>query len=143
MKLYSLVQEFEGLDPEEKLECLVELADELPAVAAERIGVHPPECRVQECQTPVYLWVEVRDGAVHLEADVPPRSPTVRGLVTLVVQGLEGASPADVASMPDDLVGLLDLGKTLGMTRQQGMRGLVARVKREVNRAAQSVKGTG
>ena len=30
------------------------------------------EHRVPECQTPVFLWVEVESGKVHIHADVPP-----------------------------------------------------------------------
>jgi cysteine desulfuration protein SufE len=71
---------------------------------------------------------------VHLEADVPRQSPAVRGLVTLVVQGLEGASASEVLSIPDDLLVPLGLHEALGMTRRQGLRGLVAHIKREVRR---------
>ena len=135
MRLDSFIDEFRDLDALERLETLVELADELPPLSAERAASpRPAECRVQECQTAVDLWVEVRDGRVHLEADVPPQSPTVRGLVTLVVLGLEGAAPHEVLSIPDDLLGPLGLQETLGMTRRQGLRGVVARIKREVRR---------
>jgi len=136
VKLDEFLEEFDGLEPDEKLELLMDWAGTLPAVSPGRgTAPFPESCRVQECQTPVHLWVEVVGGRVHLEADVPQKSPTVRGLVSLVVQGLEGASPADVQQMPDDLLGPLGLGATLGMTRQHGMRGLVARIKREVARA--------
>lgn len=139
MKLHSLLEDFDGLEPEEKLETLMDLSGELPAVSAGRgHAPYPEACRVQECQTPVHLWVEVNEGRVHLEADVPPKSPTVRGLVSLVVQGLEGSTPAEVAAMPDDLVGLLGLTSTLGMTRQHGMRGLIVRIKREVAARAET-----
>lgn len=139
MKLAELLDDLDGLEPDEKLECLMDLAAELPPLSEGRgIAPFPASCLVQECQTPVHLWVEVREGGVHLEADVPRKSPTVRGLVSLVVQGLKGATPQQVAAMPDDLVALLGLSETLGMTRQHGMRGLIARIKREVSNAAPS-----
>ena len=133
MKLDELIDEVAELDPSEKLEWLVEFADELPQISAAR-AVHPfPEtCRVQECQTPVFLWVDVIDGRVHLEADVPPKSPTVRGLVALVVVGVTGATPAEVMQLPDDLLSVLGLNGALGMNRQQGVRGLMARLKQAV-----------
>lgn len=138
MKLPELIADFDDLDDEEKLELLVELSDELPTLSAgHSAGQQSESCRVQECQTPVYLWVDVIDGRVRLEADVPKKSPTVRGLVTLMVTGLADATPEEVAGIPDDMVGHLGLQKVLGMQRQQGFRGVVARIKREVrNRTA-------
>lgn len=135
MKLPELIADFEELDDEEKLELLVELSDELPPLSSGRsAGSQSESCRVQECQTPVYLWVDVEAGRVRLEADVPKKSPTVRGLVTLMVQGLADASPDEVAGIPDDMVAHLGLQKALGMQRQQGFRGVVARIKREVRK---------
>lgn len=131
MKLDELIAEFQELEPDEKLEWLIEFADELPEVSASQAsGPYPESCRVQECQTPVYLWVTEERGRVHLEADVPRKSPTVRGLVALLVVGLEGALVSDVRELPDDLVSVLGLSSILGMTRQQGFRGVVARLKR-------------
>ena len=135
MPLTELIADFAGLDDEEKLELLVEMSDELPVPSAGRsAGPQAESCRVQECQTSVFLWVDVVDGRIHLEADVPKKSPTVRGLVTLVVQGLDGATVEEVAALPDDLVGHIGLQRALGMQRQQGFRGVVARIKREVRR---------
>lgn len=133
MVLTELISELDDLDPTEKLEWLVEFADELPELPPARQNVPFPDlCRVQECQTPVHLWVEVKDGIVHLEADVPRKSPTVRGLVSLVVNGLEGATVSEAMSLDDDMVGRLGLEKVLGMTRQQGFRGVISRIKREL-----------
>ncbi len=135
MRLNELIADFAELDDEEKLELLVEMADELPATSAGRCACPDAEsCRVQECQTAVYLWIDVIDGRVRLEADVPKKSPTVRGLVTLVIQGLSGATVEEVAALPDDLVAHIGLQRALGMQRQQGFRGVVARIKREARR---------
>lgn len=135
MRLNELITDFDELDDEEKLELLVEMADELPDPSPGRsAGPQAESCRVQECQTAVYVWVDVVDGRICLEADVPRKSPTVRGLVTLVVQGLNGATAEEIAALPDDLVGHIGLQRALGMQRQQGFRGVVARIKREVRR---------
>jgi cysteine desulfuration protein SufE len=137
MKLADLITDFDGLDDREKLEMLVELSEELPSLSAGRTGGPQSEsCRVQECQTPVYLWVDVVGGKVRLEADVPKKSPTVRGLVTLVIQGLADASPEEIAGIPDDMVGHLGLQTALGMQRQQGFRGVISRIKQEVRKLA-------
>lgn len=133
MKLDELIAEFTDLEPDEKLEWLVEFADQLPSLSAGRAGAPFPEtCLVRECQTPVYLWVDLSAGLVRLEADVPRKSPTVRGLVALLVVGLDGETISSVQNLPDDLVAVLGLSGVLGMTRQQGFRGVVARLKQAV-----------
>ena len=133
MQLDAYIAELMDLDDAEKLEWLIEVSDELPPLSPGRQGEPlPAECRVSECQTPVYLWVENRGGRVHLEADVPRNAPTVRGLVTVVVRGLEGATVEEVLSIPDDLLPRLGLTRALGMQRQQGLRGVVSRIKRAV-----------
>src|SRR5262245_26099900 len=111
----------------------IDFSEQLPPLSAGRIREgQPARCRIQECQTPVYLWVDVTDGHVRLEAAVPDKSPTVRGFVALLVEGISGASPAEVEALPDDFLPLLGLSETLGMTRQKGFRGIVKRIKREV-----------
>lgn len=140
MKLNDLIDELSELEPEEKLEWLVEFADQLPELSAARLGQPFPDlCLVRECQTPVHLWVESMEGRVHLEADVPRKSPTVRGLVALLVVGLDGEPISEALALPDDLVLHWKLGDVLGMTRQQGFRGVVARLKRALRDSAGAV----
>ena len=131
MKLEPLFAEFEGLEARERLELLIEFSDTLPALSPQRAAIPAPsECRVQECQTAVDLWVDVSDGTVMLEALVPRQSPTIRGLVALLIEGINGARVDDVLKMPDNILEPLGLAETLGMTRQLGTRGLVAAIKR-------------
>jgi len=124
-------------DRSTRLETLLDLSRKLPALPpaledAKARGDH----LVPECQTPVHLWVEVTGGIVHLHADVPRESPTVRGFVSLLVQSLDGATPADVAAIPDDLLHALGLDDALGMMRTQGLTAIVRRIKRAVADAA-------
>ena len=62
---------------------------------------------------------------VHIHADVPREAPTVRGFISLLARTLEGAAPADVAEVPDDLLDQLGLSETLGMTRTQGLTAIL------------------
>lgn len=130
MHLDELIAEFKDLEPDERLEWIVEFSDQLPDIALDKqVETFPETCLVRECQTPVHLWVEVNLGRIHLEADVPRKSPMVRGLVALVVCGLEGATVEEGLSLPDDMVAELGLSSVLGMTRQQGFRGVISRIK--------------
>jgi len=140
LKIHEYLADFEGADPEEALEMLMEFGEKLPGLSNARAGqAFPSGCRIEECQTPVYLWVDVVDGKVRLEATVPEQSPTVRGFVALLVAGISGATPDDVSRLPDDVLPLLGLSGTLGMTRSKGFRGIVSRIKRE---AAQTDRKT-
>lgn len=133
MTLDDYIAELADLDDAEKLEWLIEVSEELPPLSPGRQAEPlPAACRVPECQTAVYLWVDVIDGRVHVEADVPRNAPTVRGLVTVVVKGLEGATVNEVLAIPDDLLPKLGLTTALGMQRQQGLRGVVARIKQKL-----------
>ncbi len=90
-----------------------------------------------ECQTPVFLWIEVdAEGKIVIQADVPRESPTVRGFVSLLQNRLSQATPDDVAAIPNDLLDLLGLTETLGMMRTQGLTAILQRVKRAVAAAA-------
>lgn len=140
MTLDEHLAEFTGTEPDEALELLMDLARSLPPLSPDRAVLgHPPACRIQECQTSVYLWVDVRDGRVFLEAAIPEQSPTVRGFVAMLVDGLAGATPADVDRLPDNLLVPLGLQETLGMTRQRGFQGIVRKIKRDVRAAAKDL----
>ena len=127
------IARFAGADRNTRLETLLELSRKLPELPERHRAASAREAhRIPECQTPVHLWVEVTGGEVHLFADVPRESPTVRGFVALLVLGLEGAAPAEVEQLPDDLLHALGLDEALGMMRTQGLSAIVRRVKRAV-----------
>jgi len=135
--LDTLIPRFKSADRTTRLETLLDYSRKLPPLPAEYQDAKARgEHRVHECQTPVYLWVEVDQGKVHIHADVPPESPTVRGFISLLARSLDGAKPADVARVPDDLLDQLGLSETLGMTRTQGLTAILYRIKRSVADAA-------
>ena len=136
LKLYELGEEFEGLDDQERLQVLVEFAETLPAESGKYKPLFGNEgCRVQECQTPVFLRVGIEDDLTFIEADVPRKSPTVRGLVSLIVEGIDRSDPREVLDLPDDLLPVFGLENALGMTRQQGVRGMMAKIKQDLRHA--------
>ena len=135
-KVEALAAEFEDLDPRERLELLLEFAEKLPPL--------PPEyqqqrdqgaARVHECQTPVFLWVEVSDGRVRVVADVAPEAPTVKGFVSLLAD-LFSAAPADeVLAFEPNLVARFGLADALGMVRMRGLTAIAHRIRQKVAEA--------
>lgn len=131
--LETIAARLAAADRETRLQTLLEYARKLPELperlrAARAGGLG----QVHECQTPVYLYVEVRDGRVEINADVPRESPTVRGFLSLLIRSLAGGTPADVAAVPDDLLERTRLAGDLGLTRTQGLTAVLRRLKREV-----------
>jgi cysteine desulfuration protein SufE len=139
MKLDEYLAEFEGLDTEERLETLIDFGETLPPLQPEHVVLkNQGECRVQECQTEVFLHVAVVNHQVQLAAYVPEKSPTVRGFVAMLVNGLNGLSVQDVLAIPDNMPERLQLRSVLGMTRFRGFMGVVAVLKRRVREASPS-----
>ncbi|HJR17463.1 MAG TPA: SufE family protein [Gemmatimonadales bacterium] len=135
--LETLIPRFQAADRTTRLETLLDYSKKLPPLperyeAEKELGHN----RVHECQTPVFLWVEVDENRVHIHADVPRESPTVRGFISLLARTLEGETPAAVARIPNDLLDQLGLSETLGMTRTQGLTAILHRIKRSVESAA-------
>jgi cysteine desulfuration protein SufE len=135
--LESLIPRFKAADRQTRLETLLDYSKRL-APLPERYEAEKQQGhnRVHECQTPVYLWVEVDQGRVHIHADVPRESPTVRGFISLLARTLDNQTPEAVAQLPDDLLDQLGLSETLGMTRTQGLTAILSRIKRSVATAA-------
>jgi len=94
--------------------------------------------RVQECQTPLFLWVSVQDGKVRLFADAPRDAPTVRGFMGFLMESLNGVEPDQVADLPNDLLDRMGIGEVLGIMRTQGLGSVIRRVKEDVARASRS-----
>ena len=135
--LKTLIPRFRAADRQTRLETLLDYSQKLAPLpqryeAEKQLGHN----RVDECQTPVFLWVEIDDGRVHIHADVPRESPTVRGFISLLARTLDNETPEAVAQLPLDLLDQLGLSETLGMTRTQGLTAILHRIKRSVASAA-------
>jgi cysteine desulfuration protein SufE len=116
----------------ERLLLLLEFSDELPEVSDE-VANHPEMCeRVAECQSPVYIYVEVDDGIVTMHATAPPEAPTTRGFASILVQGITGLTPDEVLAIPDDYPQSIGLTKAVSPLRIGGMTGMLMRAKKQV-----------
>ena len=136
--LDTLIPRFKAADRTTRLETLLDYSRKLPPLPEryeEREGAG--EHRVHECQTPVFLWVEVDAGqSPHPRRRAAASRPRCGGSSRLLAKSLDGAAPADVARVPDDLLDQLGLSETLGMNRTQGLTAILYRIKRSVAAAA-------
>jgi cysteine desulfuration protein SufE len=133
-RLDTIIRRFQQADRETRLETLLDYARKLPPLPARHEEARAAGLnRVHECQTPVFLWVDAGEESgdiVEIHADVPRESPTVRGFVSLLIQGLQGMTRAEVAALPADLLDQLRLAETIGMNRTQGLSAIVTRIRR-------------
>jgi cysteine desulfuration protein SufE len=132
-QLAEIRGDFLALEQRDRLQLLLEFSNELPELP-ERYQDHPDLFeRVIECQSPVFIFVEVDDdGAVHLYATAPRESPTTRGFASILAQGLDGLSVDDVLAVPDDYPQSIGLTEAVSPLRIRGMSALLARTKRQL-----------
>jgi cysteine desulfuration protein SufE len=135
-ELDAIVAELSEADKQERIELLIDFARSLPPLPERYVRLKDEEHRVHECQSPVFLFVELEDDRVTLHADVPVEAPTVRGFVSILVQGLQGATVTDVSALRGDLIHRLGLTEILGMQRLSGLNGVLHHIKSRVARAA-------
>lgn len=130
--LAGIRDDFLALEQHERLQLLLEFSQELPELPAEYAD-HPDLLeRVEECQSPVFIFVDVHDGIVHLHATAPKEAPTTRGFASILVQGLAGLTVQQVLDVPDDYPLTLGLTEAVSPLRIRGMSALLGRTKRQV-----------
>lgn len=131
--LAEIRDEFLDLGQNERLQLLLEFSNELPELP-ERYRDHPDLLeRVAECQSPVFLFVEVDDdNVVQLFVTAPKESPTTRGFASILVQGLSGLSSDEVLAVPDEFPQTLGLTQAVSPLRLRGMAALLGRTKHQV-----------
>lgn len=125
--------EFLELPEADRLQLLLEYADELPEMPAEYAD-HPERTeRVAECQSPVFIVLELDgDGRVAMHASAPPEAPTTRGFASILAQGVTGLTADEVLAIPADYPQTIGLTRAVSPLRISGMTGMLMRAKRQV-----------
>lgn len=135
MSLDEIIEQFQSLEPEWRLQLLLDYSEKLPSLPEKYHSAKDAELnRVDECQTPVFIYAEIDEGRVSIYADVAEEAPTVKGFVSILVEGLNGANVADVQQIPADLLSKLGIDSQIGMMRTRGLTGVISHVKSVVAR---------
>ena len=130
--LAQIRDDFLELEQHERLLLLLEFANELPELPPPYLD-HPDLLeRVEECQSPVYIFVEVENNIVQLFATAPKEAPTTRGFASILVQGLTGLTVEEVLDVPDFYPQDLGLTEAVSPLRIRGMTAMLGRAKRQV-----------
>ncbi|GGC66067.1 hypothetical SufE-like protein [Hoyosella rhizosphaerae] len=132
--LQEIIDDFQAMQGEEKIQLLLEFSRELPELPAEleEAAMEP----VPECQSPLFLAVDAsRRDHVVLHFSAPPEAPTTRGFASILHQGLNGLSADEILAVPDDFYLNLGLESIVSPLRLRGMSAMLTRVKRRLQQA--------
>jgi cysteine desulfuration protein SufE len=132
-RLQEIVDDFAAVDGRDRLQLLLEFSEELPGLP-DRYADHPGLLEpVPECQSPVFLAVEIsEDDAVHLFFSAPREAPTTRGFAGILHAGLDGMDADQVLATPAEFTSELGLQDLVSPLRMRGMAAMLARIKRQV-----------
>lgn len=131
--LAEIRDEFLELELKDRLTLLLEFSDELPELP-DHYRDHPDLFeRVIECQSPVYIFVDVDENdVVSLHATAPAEAPTTRGFASILVQGMSGLTSEQVLAIPDEYPLSIGLTEAVSPLRIRGMTALLGRTKAQV-----------
>ena len=132
-RLQEIADDFHDVPDKDRLQLLLEFSQDLPDLperyAENRDRMEP----VPECQTPLFLAVEVEpDETVHLYFDAPVEAPTTRGFAAILHAGLDGLDADEVLATPPEFSGELGLSELVSPLRLRGMAAMLGRIKRQV-----------
>jgi cysteine desulfuration protein SufE len=129
----GLIKDFEILRDSERLDLLLEFSEALPELP-KRYADHPELLeRVEECQSPIFLFVEIDDqGLTRLFFSAPPGSPTTRGFASLLFSVIDGLPVKQALEFDQDFPFKLSLSTAVSLLRLRGMLGILSRIKRQL-----------
>ena len=129
-KLQEIVDDFASMSREEKLETLIAYAETFPPLPERFMDERDKMEAVPECMTPVFLIGEQEpDGTITYYMDIPPQSPTVRGLASILANGLNGYTAEEIISVPADFYRPMNLEQAVSGQRLNGFIGVLAHMK--------------
>lgn len=129
--LTDIIETFQSVDAETRLDLLLDYANNLPPLPAKYQDQAAHDlARVHECMTPVFLWTQKEGGQFRIYADVAEEAPTVRGFVAILIKAFDGGPCEEVLNAPSDLVKQLGLDGQIRMNRAVGLSAILGRIKR-------------
>lgn len=130
----TVLDRFRKLGREDKMQALLAYARKLEPVP-DRLALNRSHFHVPECQTPVDIFPEVRDGKLYFYADVNVRrSPTVAAFLSILFSVTNGQPPSTTLTIPETVV--RDVMDGIGLAaRESGLTAMLRRVQRHAAQA--------
>jgi cysteine desulfuration protein SufE len=133
-KQQALISRFQLIeDAHERLAAIVARGKKWPGVSeAERTDAN----RVPGCTSRVWLVGRFENGRCHFQMDAD--SPLVKGLVALLCELYDGATPAEIAATEPELIAALHLDRQISPTRLHGLASVRRMIRDFAERSSQS-----
>lgn len=134
-KLEQIIQRFQRItEPKRRYEYLLGFAKRvLPLAEEEKI----PANRVPGCVSQVYLTATLEDGGIVYRADADAQIP--KGLVGLLIEGLNGIPPEEVVQLSPDFIQRTGLNVSLTPSRSNGFYNIFKTMKLRAIAIASSI----
>jgi len=137
--LAEIAADFAELPVPERLQLLLEFSEELPELPARYAGAPEKMEQVHECQSPLFLVVEVDEDSapapgqrtVSLFFSAPQEAPTTRGFAGILHEGLDQLTVDEILAVPEDAPYRFSLAEAVSPLRLRGMVGMLSRIKRQ------------
>ena len=117
----------QATDPKRRYEYLIWLAKRLPALPEEE---KLPENKVPGCVSQVYVTAELADGTVKFRGDSDAQ--ITKGLLALLIEGLQGLPPAEVMAVTPDFIAETGLQVCLTPSRSNGFYNIFKTMQQKV-----------
>jgi cysteine desulfuration protein SufE len=143
-RLERLLATLGGLDRGDRIEMLIEVADQfkpVPVRIAQR--PYPLEHGVPGCESEAYVWSEVNPQGTltYYFAVENPQGISAMALAGILRESLSGAPLDEVAEVPADVVYRI-FGNELSMGKSLGLMGMVNMVRAEARQQLRTAEST-
>ncbi|MBL7927108.1 MAG: SufE family protein [Bacteroidia bacterium] len=121
----AIVADFEWFETwAEKYQYIIELGQKLPAMD----GVfQTDDYKIKGCQSSVWLHCKIENGLLFFEADSD--STFVKGLVSLLIQVLNGRPADEILGATLTFIDAIGLRQHLAQTRANGLASMIKQIK--------------
>ncbi|MCM1983631.1 SufE family protein [Lyngbya confervoides] len=133
VNLETIVAKFERIDhPKRRYEYLLGFAQRLPPLSPQ---FKQPQYKVVGCISQVYLYAQAVEGHVAFQGDADALIP--KGLLGLLVAGLNGLPPAEIGALSPDFIQRTGLNLSLTPSRSNGFYNIFCALQRQAIALAQ------
>jgi cysteine desulfuration protein SufE len=129
-RLAEIVEDFSLCAGREKLEYLLQFAENMPPLPDWVAEKKSEMDEVHECMTPVFIYADNKDGRLTYYFDVPEESPTVRGYAAIMHEGVQNVTPEDVLKIPNEFYIDMGLHEVITGQRLNGLSAILAHMKK-------------
>jgi cysteine desulfuration protein SufE len=135
-RLAEIIEDFQVIQGQEKLEYLLELSDSLLPLPDWLVARREEMEEVHECMTSVFVYAEIKENdRFQFHLDVPPEAPTVRGFAAILQQGLDNTTLDELMAVPTEFYLQMGLQQVLSGQRLTGIGAILAHIKRLARQA--------